>query len=107
MSYSALAQSNGSESSRQPWLKASVRSFFEAIPWDGHPPLSTTVPGSGGPTSSEYPMRMRVSDFFNAIPWEGKPTIAAPIAPLELQLEPPPEEEVGDSITLEGFFDLF
>jgi hypothetical protein len=98
---------NGHASRTANWHTISVRDFFGQIPWTGAPaPLPTMTPGSSnpGPAAVDFlNLHLSVGDFFNRFPWDGKPNIAAPIAPVEVQPDLPPE----DSITLDGFADLF
>jgi hypothetical protein len=88
----------------QPWLKDSVRDFFEGVAWTGQARSSAQAKGAGSEGASESMMTMTVSRFFDTFAWEGQPTIGVPIAPVEAQSEPEPVE---DSLTLDGFSDLF
>jgi hypothetical protein len=88
----------------QPWLKDSVRDFFEGFAWTGQARPSAKTGGSGADGASGSIMTMAVGRFFETISWEGQPTIGVPIAPIEAQPEPEPVE---DSLTLDGFSDLF
>lgn len=95
---------NGSHAApAQPWLQASVRSFFETMIWDGRP--AVVLPAGGSSPAGESPMTMTVEAFFSAIPWEGQPVIAAPVAPFELLVDVP--EPASDDMTLDAFSDLF
>lgn len=88
----------------QPWLKDSVRAFFEGVAWTGQtmPSLAAHGANPGGDAGSM--MTMTVSHFFDTISWDGQPTIGVPIAPIEAQPEP---ESIEDSLTLDGISDLF
>lgn len=98
---------NGHAAHQSNWHTVSVRDFFGQIPWTGAPvPMPTVQPGTEMPPTVEADvlnLQLSVSEFFNRFPWDGKPNIAAPIAPMEVQPDLPPE----DSITLDGFADLF
>jgi hypothetical protein len=106
MSFPAMAHANGNgHHATPPWMKDSVRHFFEGISWTGKPrlPLASATAAVGRAASSTSPLTMSVYDFFESVAWNGQPTIAAPIAPLEMQSEtPPPPEE--DDLTLDGLF---
>lgn len=97
--------SNGHEGmAPHPWLKESVRAFFEGVAWTGQ---ARPVAGPGGASpsgSSTSLMTMTVTQFFDTVAWDGQPTIGVPIAPVEAQPDPGPKE---DSLTLDGFSDLF
>jgi hypothetical protein len=88
----------------QPWLKDSVRDFFEGFAWTGQAKPSAKLGGTSSDGASGSIMTMAVGRFFETISWEGQPTIGVPIAPIEAQPEPEPVE---DSLTLDGFSDLF
>lgn len=105
MTYTAPFHQNGSATGTQLWLRESVRSFFEAIPWEGRSHVVSTRSTHAGQPATESPMTMSVGLFFETFPWEGKPTIAVPVAPLEMQ----PEASVSDNdaFTLDAFSDLF
>ena len=90
--------------SAQPWLKESVRAFFEGVAWTGQSRPSTRASSTGLGHASGSMMTMTVSQFFDTIAWEGQPNIGVPIAPVEAHPEPEPAE---DSLTLDGFSDLF
>lgn len=105
MTYAAPLHSNGSATGAQLWLRESVRSFFEAIPWEGRSAIAPPRSAPAGQSAAESPLTMSVGLFFETFPWEGKPTIAVPVAPLEMQ----PEENLSDNdaFTLDAFSDLF
>lgn len=105
MSSFAFTQQNGSGIPSQAWLQDSVRTFFETLAWDGRQLIPVTSSLDSVSSSAESAMTMRVGSFFSSIPWEGQPTIAAPVAPLEMQVEM--EKPSGDSLTLDAFSDLF
>jgi hypothetical protein len=88
----------------QPWLKESVRDFFEGVAWTGQGRSSAQTRGNTSDAEPGSMMTMTVAKFFDTISWEGQPTIGVPIAPVEAQPEPQPVE---DSLTLDGFSDLF
>ena len=98
---------NGQTSQTTNWHTVSVRDFFGQIPWTGASvSVPTVMPGNSTTEPAEADFlnfHLSVGDFFNRFPWDGKPNIAAPIAPVEVQPDLPPE----DSITLDGFADLF
>ena len=98
---------NGYTASSTAWQTVSVRDFFGHMPWTGEStamPVMTT--GTEAPSLVEVEglsLQLTVGEFFNRFPWNGKPDIGAPIAPMEIQPDFPTE----DSITLDGFADLF
>jgi len=106
MSVSTLANLNGAAPSAQDWLQQSVQEFFSGINWENSPPavyelsqeLTTSVLQG---TDVSLSMSLTVSQFFAAIPWDGA-TIA--VTPLPAK---PAEPEDVNSLTLEGFSDLF
>lgn len=100
---STLGNGHGA-ASVQPWLKDSVRDFFAGFAWTGQAQSSLSASGSHADGASDSIMTMAVGRFFETISWEGQPTIGVPIAPMEAQPEPAPVE---DSLTLDGFSDLF
>ncbi|WP_017297021.1 hypothetical protein [Nodosilinea nodulosa] len=99
---STFSHATNSSEAAQPWLKETVRAFFQAVPWDGRTVL--TAPKLGAAARSESTMTMTVGDFFEHIAWDGQPTIGVPIAPLEAA----PATATSDlDLTLDGFSDLF
>ncbi len=104
MNTATLSNGHGTNTP-QPWLKESVRAFFEGVAWTGQ---SLSVAGSGSARDTGAPatslMTMTVTQFFDTVAWDGQPTIGVPIAPVEVQPDPGPAE---DSLTLDGFSDLF
>lgn len=98
---------NGHTARNNAWHTVSVRDFFGQIPWTGAPVSMPTVNAGNStaapPETDGLNFKLSVHEFFNRFPWDGKPNIAAPIAPMEVQPDLPPE----DSITLDGFADLF
>jgi hypothetical protein len=104
LAHSTLGNGHGAMAT-QPWLKESVRAFFEGVAWTGQATPAAGASGtSPGDDAGGSLMTMTVSRFFDTISWEGKPTIGVPIAPVEAQPDPEPTE---DSITLDGISDLF
>lgn len=103
---STLVQTNGFSSASDPSGTASVRDFFSAIPWTGQPlPKAWDEPtGDAIAGVDTSPMSLSVKTFFSRFAWDGKPTVAAPLTPLEIQPDIPSQE---DSLTLDGFADLF
>ena len=106
MSIANLTLSNGhGASAPQPWLKESVRAFFEGVAWTGQalPAVGSSSVRATGAAGTSL-MTMTVTQFFDAVAWDGQPTIGVPIAPVAAQPDPSPTE---DSLTLDGFSDLF
>ncbi|HEY9763757.1 MAG TPA: hypothetical protein V6D07_14590 [Trichocoleus sp.] len=98
------SQKPSSGATCQPWLQDSVRTFFETLAWEGQPAIPVLSNVGSANSSAESPMTMQVSSFFSSIPWDGQPIIAAPVAPLELQVE---LGTSNDTLTLDAFSDLF
>mgnify|MGYP000562371564 CR=1 FL=1 len=98
---------NGHTATRSSWQTLTVRNFFEQIPWTGVVPVAPSASANPdedlGIAATQLSMTQKVSDFFELFPWDGKPNIAAPVAPMEVQPELPSE----DSMTLDGFADMF
>lgn len=88
------------------WQTLSVQDFFGQIPWTGAP---VVLPAPGGHDASQggggatLSLQLKVGEFFSHFPWDGKPSIAAPLPALDIQ----PNLPVDDSMTLDGFADLF
>ena len=105
MTFASPTLSNGhGPMSAQPWLKESVRTFFEGFAWTGQTIAPTTTGETATGDVAGSTMTMTVHQFFETIAWDGQPTIGVPIAPVEAQPDLPPAE---DSLTLDGFSDLF
>lgn len=104
MSTTAL---NGRKAESPTWYTLSVRNFFEQISWTGASASQATASLSSHTTALDeavgLSLRLQVNDFFNRFPWEGQPHIATPISPVGVQAE----SSAADSITLDGFADLF
>jgi hypothetical protein len=103
MNFPTMAQANGNgHHTSPPWMRDSVRNFFEGIAWTGKARLPLVGSATdGGPGTS--PLTLSVYEFFEAVAWNGQPTIAAPIAPLEVPPEPVTEPE-DDDLTLDALF---
>jgi hypothetical protein len=105
MGFANLSLSHGNGTlAPQPWRKETVRAFFEGVAWRGQtlPPAGASSAAQAGHAGTM--MTMSVNRFFDTIAWDGQPIIGVPIAPMEAQSAQKIQE---DSLTLDGFSDLF
>lgn len=100
---------NNSAAHNNAWQTLSVHDFFAQLPWTGEPmssPSASIGPVMASGDVGNLHLHLSVGEFFWRFPWDGKPNIAAPIAPIA-PIEIQPDLPAEDSMTLDGFADLF
>lgn len=111
MNAAPLVSMNGSAPFTRSWLQQSVQEFFSGINWEDKPiEIYELSQGLAAGTLYHTPdvalsLSLTVSQFMAAIPWDGATIGALPTttAPVDDDFD----QDSPDSLTLEGFSDLF